>query len=231
MIQFNLLPDVKLEYAKAQRTKRTVIGAAAVATAASFGIFLLLFLTVHVVQRKSISDLNGDIKQYSQELKDTKDLNKILTIQNQLASVNGLHDKKAVASRVFDLTQQVTPADVTINELEADYIQNTISITGQAPALQRVNTFTDTLKFATFTTKQNSKAEKVFSNVVLSQFSRTDQDTTYTITASFSPELFSNAADISLTVPANKVTTRSVVEQPSSLFKAPAETTNTTTNR
>ncbi len=230
MIQFNLLPDVKLEYVKAQRMKRTVITASLITTAASFGIFLLLALTVYVVQRKSLSDLNGDIKQYSTELKNTKDLNKILTIQNQLGALGGLHDRKAVVSRNFSLMQQVTPADVTINELTTDYEQGTIVITGQAPGLNRVNTFTDTLKFATFVTPETQQ-EKAFSNVVLSQFNRNATDTTYTITTSFNPALFSSVDQITLNVP-RTITTRSVVEQPASLFQAPADgNTNTGTNR
>ncbi len=228
MIQFNLLPDVKLQYVKAQRIKRTVVGSALIATAATFMLFLLLFLTVHLVQKKSMNDLNGDIKKYSSELKQTKDLNKILTIQNQLSSLGGLHDQKAVASRMFGLMQQVTPADVTINELNTDYAEGTISITGQAQGLNRVNTFADTLKFATFTTPE-SQQEKAFSDVVLSQFSRGESDTTYTITTAFNQALFSSASDITLTVP-KTVTTRSVVEQPAAIFKA-ATDTNTQTSR
>lgn len=43
MIQFNLLPDVKLEYIKANRAKHTVVVAASVTAAAALGIFILLF--------------------------------------------------------------------------------------------------------------------------------------------------------------------------------------------
>lgn len=225
MIQFNLLPDVKLEFVKAQRTKRTVITSAFIATAASLGLFLLLFLTVHVIQKTSLSNLNSDIKKYSTELKQTPDLNKILTIQNQLSVLDGMHDDKSVSSRAFGFMQQVTPADITISELATDYALGTISITGQAASLDKVNTFTDTLKFATFTTAQAQK-QKAFPNVVLSQFSRNEKDATYTITTGFAPALFSNADNISLEIP-KTVTTRSVVEQPTDIFKMPAVTPKT----
>lgn len=224
MIQFNLLPDVKLEYAKAQRTKRTVMGMALIATAASFTLFALLFLTVHVVQKNSISDLDKDIKKYSTELRDTPDLNKILTIQNQLGSIGGLHENKVVASRATIIMQQVTPATVTISTLLMDYEQGILTVSGETDGLDKVNTFIDSLKFATFDTK-DERGQKPFTKVVLSQFSRDEEGTSYTITAAIDPELFSGRNDIELTVPKTP-TTRSVLEQPTGIFKQ-TDSTNT----
>jgi hypothetical protein len=81
MIQFNLLPDVKLEFVRAQRVKHAVVSGAVIASGAAFLIFLLLFIAVHVVQTKMIHDQTADIKKYSEEIKNTPDLEKILTIQ------------------------------------------------------------------------------------------------------------------------------------------------------
>jgi hypothetical protein len=217
MIQFNLLPDVKIEYVKAQQTKRLVVGIALIATASSFAIFLLLFLIVHGAQHKNMSDLSKDITKYTAQLQGTKDLNKILTIQNQLGALNGLHDQKVAASREFGFFQQLTPSDVAISRLATDFTSNTMTIVGAAPSLDRVNTFTDTLKFATFS-DGGSDSAKAFSNVVLSQFGRDDISTTYTITLSFAPTLFTNDGNKTLTVP-HTVTTRSITEQPSAIFQ------------
>ena len=217
MIQFNLLPDVKIEFVKAQRTKRLVMGVAIIATITSFTVFLLLFMAVQGVQRKSIGDLDADIKKYSSELKSTPDLDKILTIQNQLAVLDGLHDDKVAASRIFGLMQQVTPADVTIADHTVNFEENTMTITGEAPALDKVNTYTDTLKFATFT-RDGEESVKAFSAVVLSQFSRDSTGSTYTITLGFDPALFDINQEVKLVVP-KTVTTRSVVGQPLDIFK------------
>lgn len=227
MIQFNLLPDVKIEYVKAQQTKRLVIGSAAIATASSFVIFLLLFAIVHGVQHKSMSDLSGDISKYSKQLKGTKDLNKILTIQNQLSALGSLHDGKVAAAREFGFIQQVTPVDVAITSLTTDYTANTITIVGQAPTLDRVNTFVDTLKFAVYTSdNDNTVTTPAFSNVVMSQFGRSDTSTTYTITLNFDPELFRTDSNKTMIVP-KTISTRSVIEQPGSVFqKATANTGN-----
>ena len=216
MIQFNLLPDVKIEYVKAQRTKRLVVGSAVIATASSFVICFLLFVVVQGIQKKSIGDLNDDIKTYTAELKETPDLNKVLTIQNQLGSLNDLHDKKVVTSRVFNFMQQTTPADVTISEHSLDFAASTMTVTGDAPSLDKVNTFVDSLKFATIA--DTDADTKPFSDVVLSQFARSEKSSSYTISLTFDPLLFGNDQAVNLIVP-KTITTRSVVEQPTDIFK------------
>lgn len=227
MIQFNLLPDVKIEYVKAQRTKRLVIGSALIGTATTFVIFLLLLVAVQGVQKKNITDLNDDIEKYSDQLKDTEDLDKILTIQNQLNALSGLHDQKIVASRVFEFMQQVTPTDVTISDHNVDYTAFTMTITGQAPSLDRVNTFTDTLKFARFTLGDESETSKAFSSVVLEQFGRNEQGSTYTIKLNYEPRLFVITENPRLSIPPGFVTTRSVLGQPTEIFKKNPESGNT----
>jgi len=219
MIQFNLLPDIKQQYLKAQRQKHLVSFISTLATIAAVAIFVVLLLVVQVWQKKSISDLNGDVKKYSNELSSTDDLNKILTVQNQLKSLPALHDQKAVASRMFDYTTQLTPAKATISKLNIDFAANTISITGSADSLATVNTYVDTLKFTKFTTNgDEQQSGNAFSSVVLSTFGRTGNETTYTITASFDPLIFSQEQSATLTVP--KITTsRSATEQPTDLFK------------
>lgn len=222
MIQFNLLPDVKVEYIKAQQMKRLVMGSAIIATASAFVIFLLLLIAVQGVQRKSMADLDNDIKKYSEELKATPDLDKILTIQNQLASLDGLHEQKPVASRMFGHVQQVTPADVTISDHSIDFNESVMTITGQAPSLDKVNIFVDTLKFATFKAG-GADSKKAFTGVVLSQFERDDSGSTYTISLNYDTLLFNSTDEAVLTIP-KTVTTRSVVGQPTDIFKrAPIE--------
>lgn len=228
MIQFNLLPDVKLEFVKAQRTKRLVISVSLIATASTFVVFLLLLVAVQGVQKKSLNDLDSNIKQYSSELKSTTDLNKILTIQSQLNSLNKLHSGKYVASRIFDVMQQTTPADVTISDHTVDFTANTMTITGAAPTLDRVNTFVDTLKFASFVHSDNSTTS-AFTNVVLSQFGRDDKGSTYTITLNVDPGLFSSSQKGTVVVP-KTVTTRSVLNQPTDIFKKATTTSTTTTS-
>lgn len=217
MIQFNLLPDVKIEFVRAQRTKRLVMGSAVIATASALALFLLLLVAVQGVQKQNLKDLNGDIQKYSSDLKSTPDINKILTIQNQLATLNGLHDQKVVASRIFDVMQQTTPLDVTISDHIVDFTADSMSITGSALSLDRVNTFVDTLKFTKFV-HNDGTSTNAFSKVVMSQFGRDDKGSTYTVTLNFDPLIFSINEKGTIVVP-KTVTTRSIVDQPTDIFK------------
>lgn len=219
MIQFNLLPDVKLEYIKAERTKHLVISVATLAGVIAFAIFVLLLVTVDGLQKKNLSDLNRDIKTASSKVEDTQDLDKILTVQNQLSALTSLHDSKPAASRLFDYLTQVTPSNVTIKSVSVDFTQNTMSLSGNADTIDAVNTFVDTLKFTQYTTDASgSAATKAFSNVVLASFSTSSSGATYSITLNNDPTIFNNNDNVTLNVP-NTVTTRSVTEQPNVLFK------------
>jgi len=85
MIQFNLLPDVKIEYVKAKRTKRIILSGATVVSIAVVVVTALMFSYVHVAQKKHITDLTNDIVSVTADIKSTDNLNNILTVQNQLA--------------------------------------------------------------------------------------------------------------------------------------------------
>lgn len=223
MIQFNLLPDIKIQYIRAQRQKHLVVLISAIAIAASLVFVAALVATAFVVQKKSIADLTKDITAASKELQDTPDLTKMLTVQNQLKSLPALHESKPAASRIFSYIAQSTPSEASISRLLVDFNTQTITISGSATSLEVVNTHTDTLKFATYHTKNDPKTEvQAFSNVVLSSFGRDSKGASYTITLSFDPVIFSEAEEVTLTIP-NKITTRSQTEQPEALFQEQAE--------
>jgi Tfp pilus assembly protein PilN len=225
MIQINLLPDVKMQYLKVRRTQRLVISISTLLIVASLVIFVLLVGTVDVFQKKTLSDLNNNITTNEHQLQNTPNLNKILTVQNQLQVLSNMHNQKPAATRLFGFLQQVTPSSVTLSQFNIDYTQNTISVTGNADTLDTVNDYTDTLKFTTFK-KSNGTTADAFTSVVLSQFSRSTSGTTYTITASFDPNIFNSANNVALTVP-NIISTRSVLEQPTDLFSTGPTATNT----
>lgn len=202
MVQFNLLPDVKLEYIKTRRLKRLVVLASVVASAAALAVFLIMIVSVDVLQKRDLTHLNSDIGKYRTQLKSVKNLDKILTVQNQLNTLPGLHDQKVVTSRTFDYISQLTPPEATISSLDVDFTQSTISVSGDAPSLEVINSYVDGLKATTYKTDADgSTPAKAFSNVVLASFTRDPQKATYTITFSFDPVIYSSANNVTLTVP------------------------------
>jgi hypothetical protein len=233
--QLNLLPEVKLEYLKTSRNKRLVFSVSMIVIIASVAVTLLLVSIAYVFQKKNLSDLNGDIKTYNEQLQAMPDLSKVLTIQNQLSTLTGLHQDKPVAARLFNYLPLITPSTASITQLDVDFEANTMTITGTAPSLDVANTFTDTLKFTTYhvttsTDSDTAKGDPAFKDVVLSQFVRNNSGATYTITTSFDQAIFNSSNAIGLNVP--KITsTRSATEQPTELFQtapAPAASPATT---
>ena len=213
MIQFNLLPDVKLEYIKARRTKHAVIVIAGAVGAASLAIFVLLFMTVNVLQKQHLNNLNEDIARDSKQLQSIENLDRILTVQNQLRSLTGLHDAKPVASRLKEYITQITPAQVSYATINVDFTANTINFTGSADSLRSINQFVDTLKFTKYTAGESTDQKNAFSEVVLTSFGKDDKGSSYVINLKFDPAIFSSASSVKLVVP-NIVTTRSATEKP-----------------
>lgn len=219
MIQFNLLPDIKLEYIRAKNTKRTVMLISAFVSSFALFIFVLLFIAVGIVQKSTMRNLSAEITKSKNDLQQTPGLSKILTVQNQINSLSEVHQQKPAITRLAGFIKQVTPAQATISKLNVDYTTQIITITGSADSLETVNKYADTLKFTQFT--NDGKTANAFSEVVLSNFGKTDKATNYTITFKFDAVLFDNSKTVSLVVPKNKITTRSEQEKPNLLFKEP----------
>lgn len=218
MIQFNLLPDIKIQYLKSKRRKHAVVLASVITGIASVALLVMLLVVVHGVQKKSLSDLNKDIKARSSELQSTPNLTKVLTIQNQLQALPGLHDSKPVANRFYDYLSQVTPNDVSVSKASVDFATSTVSLSGSSKDLAIANKFIDTLKFTKYDTTSGIKDKEAFSKVVMKSFSRDADKATYTIDFVFDPVIFKQTEEVKLEVP-DIISTRSKVERPAALFQ------------
>lgn len=218
MIQFNLLPDIKIQYLKAKRQERLVVVSSVLASVVALAVLVLLVMTVFVLQKKNLSDLNKDIKTNSAQLQSVPNLNKILTVQNQIGALTSLHDKKVVSSRLLDFLTQVTPASATITKLNVDFALNTMVIDGSASDVTNV---TDTLKYTKYQTTADATQRNAFSDVVLQSFTIDSKGVTYEINLKFDPTIFSNTSDVQLKVP-QITTSRAQAAVPTALFEQKA---------
>lgn len=235
MIQFNLLPDVKLEFIKATYRRRIISLISFIVAGGFLTIFVLMFLFVRVNQTNHLGDLDKDISKSVSELQSKPDLDKILTIQNQLNSLPGLHDQKVFSSRIFEYLTQLIPSQATVSNVELDLEAKTGVLKGNADSIPTLNKFVDTLKFTDYKLEgSDTKEAKAFSSVVLQNFTfNTKSDDTapknlvsYEINFVYDPAIFSNTAKegnavangVKLTVP-NIITTRSETQKPTSLFQ------------
>jgi len=202
-------------------------------TAVSVGIMMVLFFGVNVVQKRHLGNLSKDISEKTDQLKKEEDIDKILTVQNQLNNLNTLHDAKPAAERLGGYLEKVTPNEVAISKLTVDFGANTIKFEGNAKALRYVNQLIDTMKFSEYKlTEVGEDNEPIitrsaaFSSVVLASFDRKDGEdalpVSYEITASFDPIIFNITKKVSLEIPPSMITTRSVTERPTPLFQPQA---------
>lgn len=220
MIQFNLLPDVKMKYIKARRQKRLVMLGATIASVSTISVMVLTLLYVYVVQGSQLASLDKKIKASTSSI-NTKnsqvdDINKVLTVQNQLISLDKLHADKPLTSRIFDYLSKLTPSNIAISKIQVDGTEGSeaINIQGSTNTLESINKFVDTLKFTTFKAGEDSEEKQVFTNVVLSSFGRDKAGASYSINFSFDPIIFSSEASVDSLVVPTKVTTRSELGRP-----------------
>lgn len=220
--QFNLLPDIKLSNVKNQRGRRLISSVVILISLISAGLLLIMLLTVYGVQKKQLSDADKSISQLSSSLKSTDNLDRILTVQNQLSTLVDLHKNEHAASRVFTYVPEVTPSSVSLTNLLLDLDKNTIGIDGTADSQKTVNTFIDTLKFTTYTLGSDTNGKSAFPSVVESSFGVGDNQASFSLNVTFDPLLFSNnATDSSGNIVAPKLnvpkltSTRSVLDDPS----------------
>lgn len=224
MIQFNLLPDVKLEYVKAKRARRLIALSTFFITGLAVFVFVMLFMVVNVFNKKNINDLNKKIDTKINELKEIPDLEKALTVQNQMSALPGLHENKPATDRITDYLVQLTPSDAKITDVNIDFATSTITINGSVSAIETTNRFVDTLKFTDY--KEGEKTEKAFSDVVLTNYglAKDNGRVTYGLKFNFKPIIFDNKVTVQLVVP-NMITTRSITEKPTDLFEQKIEQT------
>lgn len=215
-VQFNLLPEVKLDYLKAERSKRTVFAVAIIVSAIAFAIFLIMFVAVDVVQKKQLSNADNTASTTTQQLKNMTALAQIVTVQNQLQTLSTLHHNKHAVARLFSYITQTTPTDVKIGSLSLDFSTNSLGIDGTASDQTAVNTFIDTLKFTTYKIGSQGNSLNAFPSVQESSFSIATNSVNYSLQIQFDPQLFSNNLPSvpQLSVP-SLTTTRSALDDPS----------------
>ena len=229
MIQLNLLPDVKKEFLRAESARRKAIAISILVTIIAAGATAVFAIYVYAVQNVIIFAQTQDIKNKSAELSKVKDLDKYLTVQNQLKQLSGLHNNKNNYSRLLTFLPTLNPAppqNVTISSLEVVSEASTISIKASVADYGSLTTFKDTLVNAEYSYLSQDNGEpvkgKLFKNVTIENatYENTARGAgvSFSILLAYEPEVFKQAnTNVTVTVP-NKETTNSVVGSPQAIF-------------
>lgn len=230
MIELNLLPDVKKEFIKAQRTRNTVISGAILVSIIAGGVVALLATTVYGAQTVLISNLKREIQSNHQKVASKQEINKYLAIQSQLASLDETAKQRSVYSRLFEYLPQLNPAapyNVTIYEFTLAQDATTITMTGSAGSFEAVNNFKNTLEKAqlTYTGSDSAAGEGALFTSVTSDapsLSTTNGRTQalFVFTIAYNPVAFDPAnKDIKIVVP-KLITSDGDQNAPKELFGA-----------
>lgn len=225
MIQLNLLPDLKKEFIKAQKNKGLVITASIFVTLGALGLSALFFVYVTFAQQLQISLVTQDIERKAGELSAISDIDKYLTIQNQLESIGQLHNDKGAYSRLFEFFGVLNPSPPNnINLTAAQLVTSDKSVTfnGTTASFESLNVFVDTLKNAQVTYTVDGSDEQIketmFEQVLVqnSGLGRVNekQVVVFTVRAVYRDSVFSTVNnDVKVEVPAI-TTTPSATDAP-----------------
>ncbi len=202
MIQFNLLPDVKKQYVKAKRTKRLIMTVSFMASAGMVAVLIALFSYAQFAQKKHISDLGEDIKSVATEIQTTPGLNTVLSVQNQLVHLPGLHQQKPHTSRLFDYVKFVSPKEVSISQLTLDGTTNQITMSGQADSIATINKFVDNIKSVRYSEGNPDDGVALVPpfNQVATELSAENDQASFEIVMTYDPLIFSNPLAITMSL-------------------------------
>lgn len=231
MIEINLIPDVKRELIRAKRTRAIVVSGAIVVGIASVGVVVLLCIILFGGQALRNKWADDAITEKYSKLKEVPDLAKMLTIQNQLASINKHHSEKNIDSRLFDLLVAVNPTQpnqVIFSQVKVDSENSSIYIDAQATnGYVAADTLIKTIQATTLsytgddgtTTKTDLAKSVAISNQSYGEDTSGARVLRFSISFEYAPELLSNTVkNVVIVRPDRQNATDSVKYLPESLF-------------
>ena len=227
MISLNLVPQVKADFLRAQRMKRFIMLISFLISAGMVALVVFLSVFVYVVQERQSSGLQEDIATNLSELQNINNLERVVTVKNQLDSLPQLHEEKPISSRMFDFLTVLIPEEATLSSIElrfgetdefgdeffddsttGDGIETfarggSFTFLGSAESFRDVNVLADSLKLAGYTLEDNGESLIAFDDVVTEGLDKdNDEGVFFSIRGDFSQDLFDfNNDDLLLTVP------------------------------
>jgi hypothetical protein len=182
------------------------------------------------VQQLQINLASDNIKRELTNLKAVENIDKYLTIQNQLKSLPALHTAKGNTSRIFDFLSVVNPSapnNVTLGSLQMTMADHSLVLTGSTATFETLNVFVDTLKNAQVSYKQDGQGDPIKQNmfdsvtIQAAGFMKSGSATNivgFTIKTTFQDSVFADTnTDVTASVP-NITTTSSVTQSPTPVF-------------
>lgn len=168
MISLNLLPDVKKDLLRVRRERNLVVSISVVVVGASIGVLLLLSGTLGVLVATKALMENG-IKNDEQTIKQAqkkKQLDKYITIQNQLKQIGKLKSDQQVYSRLMDYLTQLNPAAPNNVQISSATIEAPASSSGDTSSSSSSSASADGITMTIEGKTTNFSALDVYKNTL-----------------------------------------------------------------
>ncbi len=230
MITLNLLPDIKKEYLKAQRTRNMVVSTSILVSIIAVGLVVLLAMTVYIGQSLVIAQQSNQITENHKKLSAKPEIDKYLSIQNQLAAIDSISTSRSTYARLFDYLQQLNPAppyNISLYNFTVEKKTNVMKFVGGAPNFETVNNFKNAIENArlSYFVGQDNKEIPFFPSVTISEANFSSGNgkavTAFNFEVTYAPEAFdSQNAYTKLIVP-RMVTSDADKNAPKEIFATP----------
>ena len=136
--EINLVPDVKSDMIKAQKTRNLVFFiciVVVIASVSSVGIFG----SIKGAQDLTMTSQDSHLSNLSQKITGYDELAEFLTLQNQINGISKIEDEQKVLSRAILFLNALIPSGpdtIEISELSIDLEETTLSFDAQANAVK-----------------------------------------------------------------------------------------------
>ena len=120
--EINLVPDIKNEMIKTLKLRNLIFFICSIVAAASVSITIITGL-IAGGQQFALDAKKSSLEKFSSKVKSYSDLNKFLTIKDQLNGISELSENKTMLSRTFNILSALIPSGVdtiTISELNIE---------------------------------------------------------------------------------------------------------------
>lgn len=168
MISLNLLPDVKKDLLRVRRERNLVVSISVIVVGASIGVLLLLSGTLGVlIGAKAL--MENSIKNDEQTIKQAqkkKQLDKYITIQNQLKQIGKLKSDQQVYSRLMDYLTQLNPAAPNNVQISSAKIEAPAGSSGDTSSSSSSSASTDGITMTIEGKTTNFSALDVYKNTL-----------------------------------------------------------------
>ena len=136
MFEINLIPNVKFEMVKAQKS-RNIIALFCVFIGIAIAVVLLVLGGIKAGQDITIGAKKSQITTSAQVIDSFSNLDSFLTVQSQLNSLSEISDSRKLLSRIFGIIWVFAPTNgdvVKYSDVNINFEESTISFEAQADA-------------------------------------------------------------------------------------------------